>query len=818
MRWRCRRTLLGFAPHRIHRRTATLPQHSLPLSDLRVIDLSDGAAGVTGRFLAEMGADVTLVEPPGGVASRYVQPIVDGHSLRFASTHFNKRGVVLDLTSPEGRAGLLELIDDADLVVESQLVGHLAALGIGHEAMRERNPQLVVVSVTEFGQFGPFVDWKASESVLVAMSSAMTRSGAPEREPLTPPGELALQTAAFHAAFAALLAVHNAKRTGVGDYVDCSLFDLVVQDFDPPFGIGGTATMGQPLTDLPPGRPDRRMLYPILPCADGHVRMFVASAKQWRSLHAWMGEPEEFSDPSFEQLFTRFMNWDKIRPALVRLFADQTRDDIVSKASELGIAVAPLNTSTEVLQSDHVKERESFVRSEVAPGLFGQIANGCIAFDGQRAGFRTRAPQLGEHDETVASRPSQAEPRSSATVSARPLKGLRVLDLGVIVVGAETGRSLADQGAEVIKVENRTFMDGARQSDSVGRCGYSFALGNRGKRSFGLNLRSDAGKEVFLRLVKKSDVILTNFKPGTLETLGLDFPVLRGANPRIILVESSALGSSGPWSQRMGYGPLVRATAGLTQLWRHPDAEDAFGDDMTVYPDHAAGRVGAAAVTAALIGRERSGRGCHIELAQMETVFSQMAPEFLRESLEPGTLVARGNIGEFDAPTGVYRCAGEDAYCAVTVGDDEAFAGLIDAIGRPDLASHADYATADQRVAHRAELDELLSNWLAPLTPVEAQERLQRAGVPAGAAVHAYELLDNPHLAARQQFGQLRQPGFDEPLDTFVGPALFANIAEPELLPAPLMAADTRAICRDILHMTDDDIDRLVADGVLEVR
>ncbi|WP_164478577.1 CaiB/BaiF CoA transferase family protein [Mycolicibacterium stellerae] len=799
------------------------PQGTLPLSDLRVIDLTDGVAGVAGRVLADMGADVILVEPPGGAATRRQPPLHRGHGLRFATTHSNKRGVVIDLDSAQGPDRLLGLIDGADLVLESYPPGYLERRGVGPDTMRERHPGVVVTSVTDFGQTGPYRDYTANDAVLTAMSSALTRSGAPGREPLLPPGELASQTAAVHVAFAALLAVYHARRTGRGDYVDCSLFDLAVQDLDPALGMGGTATMGQPLTELPPGRPDRRMLYPVLPCADGHVRMFIGSAKQWRAVFTWLGEPESLSDPSLEQFFTRFLNWDKIRPALVELFADKSRDEIVTYASEQGVAVAPLSTPAEILRSDHVEQRRSFRTAEVAPGLVGAIANGFVEFDRQRAGFRHRAPEPGEHDHLL-----QAETRSRRAVeparpARRPLEGVRVLDLGVIVVGAETGRSLADQGADVIKIETREFMDGARQSDGPDRCGYSFALGNRGKRSFGLNLRAKAGKEVFRQLVAKSDVVLTNFKPGTLESLGLSYQELRSVNPRIIVVESSAWGASGPWSKRMGYGPLVRSTIGLTQLWRHPGAsdefgDDQFGDDMTVYPDHAAGRAGSTAVMAALLERERTGVGRRIELAQMDTVFGQLVTEFLRESLEPGSLVASGNCAEFDAPSGLYRCSGEDAYCAVAVDGDDEFERLAAATDRLDLATDPRYRTAADRVAHRDQLDEALGAWMAGLIPVQAQDRLQAAGVAAGAAVHASELPDNPQLNARRQFGSLPQPGYDEPLQAEMGPALFENIPEPELRPASLMAADTVEVCRDILGMSDAEVDKLVAAGVLEVR
>ncbi|WP_272952229.1 CaiB/BaiF CoA transferase family protein [Mycolicibacterium vanbaalenii] len=785
------------------------------MAGFRVIDLTDGPAGTAGRFLAEAGADVILVEPPGGAKSRREHPQFGGHGLCFATTHFNKRGVVLDLGTSEGRGQLLGLLDGADLVLESWAPGSLAELGIGPEVMRKRNPRLVVVSVTGFGQHGPYRDWKSSELVLTAMSSALTRSGAPHREPLMPPGELASQTAAVHVAFVALLAVYRALRTGRGESVDCSLFDLVVQDFDPGLGMGGTATMGQPLLQLPPGRPDRRMLYPIVPCADGYVRMFVASAKQWRALFGWMGEPAEFADPSYEQLVTRFQNWDQIQPAIVELFADKSRAEIVEAAAGLGIAVASLNTAREILTSDHVRERNSFTRGEVAPELVGVIPNGYVEYDGQRAGFRHRAPELGEHTIEVLAESVAARGIADHGGVSRPLEGLRVLDLGVIVVGAETGRALADQGADVIKVENAAFMDGARQFDQPDKCGFTSAIGNRGKRSLGLDLRSARGRELFCRLVAQSDVVLTNFKPGTLKSLGLEYESLRAVNPRIIVVESSALGDTGSWSGQMGYGPLVRSTVGLTQLWRHPDSADAFGDDMTVYPDHAASRVGTAAIMAALIDRTRSGIGRRISVAQMETVFCHLAMSYLRESLEPGSLVARGSVSEFDAPTGLYRCRGSDAYCAIDVDGDQQWLNLAQAMSRADLADNPQYATAAGRVAHRRLLDEAVAEWTAHLAPRAVQDQLQAAGVACGAAVHVEALLTDPHLRARRQLGEFVQPGFDTPLPAELGPALFGEIPEPQLRPSPLLGADTRAVCRELLSLTDADVDELIAAGVL---
>jgi crotonobetainyl-CoA:carnitine CoA-transferase CaiB-like acyl-CoA transferase len=792
----------------------------LPLRGVRVVDLTDGPAATSTRLLAELGADVVLIEPPEGAGSRRANPQHDGLGLSFLTRHANKRGVVLDLTTERGRDHLLSLSDRADIVVESLAPGRLSDLGVAPTLMRDRNPVLVVVSISEFGQSGPYRDWRGGEAVQMAMSSALTRSGAPEREPLLPPGDFATEAGAVQAAFAALLAYYRALDSGAGEYVDCAFHDMAVQGLDPGFGMAGTATMGRPLSELAPGRPDARMLYPIFPCADGHVRLCMLAPKHWRAMFGWLGEPEEFADPSYEELITRFMSWDKLQPLIAEFLDDQTRDEIVQHGSKLGIPIASMNTPAETASSEHVKVRKSFVDAEVAPGVNGLVANGYLEFAGQRAGFRFRAPTLGEHtDEVIAELdgPPPA-PRSTPSPSTeRPLSGLRVLDLGVIVVGAESGRLLADQGAEVIKVENRAFMDGARQADTAERVSHPFSVGNRNKLSVGLNLREPRGAELFRDLVATADVVLTNFKPGTMESLGFDDDTLRRINPGIIVVDSSAFGNTGPWSKRMGYGPLVRAVVGLTTLWRHPDAPEGFGDDMTVYPDHAAARVAVAAVMAALIQRRRTGAGATISVAQIDTVFTQLSTGYLRESLEPGTMVARGNVGEFDAPSGVYPCDGEDAYVVVAVAGDADWTNLAKAMGRSDLADRPDLATASGRVAARAEVDGALQEWTLPLTPLDAATQLQAAGVAAGAAAHVSDLLDDPQLRHRHAFGELPQPGWKNPHVVETGIALFDGIAAPALNPAPTMAQQTRSICRNVLQLSDSDIAQLAEDGILEL-
>ncbi|MFJ8025496.1 CaiB/BaiF CoA transferase family protein [Streptomyces sp. NPDC096311] len=788
---------------------------------MRVVDMTDGLGESAGRYLADLGADVVLVEPPAGMAARCQAPVHDGTSLYFATRNANKRGVVLDLEHSEAdRDRLLALLDTADIWLESDRPGRRVRHGLGLDTVAARNPALVIVSITDFGHTGPYRNWTATERVQLALAGVLSRSGQPGLEPLTPPGLLATESAAYQAAWVALLAYYQRLQTGTGDRVDFSVYEAVAQTFDPGYGIGGSAVGGQRAAELPRGRPDAGALYPIFPCKDGHVRICVLSPRQWRNMRAWLGEPEEFSDPKYEGLLERRRVTHGIHALIGELFRDASKDELVAQGQSRGVPVAALLTPGEVLTTEHFLVRGALADVDVAPGLTGRVPTGFLELDGHRAGRRHRAPDLGEHTEEVFTGLGQRTdcaqaPRDTAR---RPLEGLRVLDLGVIVAGAEFGRHLADHGADVIKVENRAFPDGGRQSMTGELITAHFAWGHRNKRSLGLNLRDPHGVELFKRLAAEADVVLSNFKPGTMESLGLGPDELHQVNPRLVLAESSALGSTGPWSKRMGYGPLVRAGAGLTGLWRYPEPgrEDTFSDAITIFPDHVVGRVGATAVLARLIERRRTGRGGTVGISQAEIGLTELAELFLRESLAPGSVVPVGNTGTTDAPQGLFPCKGDDDWCAVEVRDDGDWQRLCAAVDRPDLAADSRLATSSGRLAHRAETETALVSWLAGHGPREAMRLLQDAGVPAGAMQRVADYPDDPQLAARGYFTRMRQPELPDTLPTEARPALARNLPDALLGPAPRQAAHTRQVCREVLGLTDTEIDELLAQGILE--
>jgi crotonobetainyl-CoA:carnitine CoA-transferase CaiB-like acyl-CoA transferase len=752
----------------------------LPLEGVRVVELTDGLGELAGRFLGELGADVVRVDAP------CLRP----RDAVYRATHdLNKRSVSLDLAQAEDRAGFEQLLAHADILLESTKPGVLEDVSLSPEALRARFPGLVIVSVTDFGRSGPYRDWVATEGVHHALGGVLSRSGLPGREPLLPPGSLATESAALQATWAALVAYTNRLDTGSGDLVDVSVYESTVQVLDPGYGIGGSATGGVPAAEGPRGRPDARHLYPMFPCLDGWVRICVLSPRQWQGMFRWLGEPEELADPQLASLGRRFAASERILPAIARLLAGKTRDEVVAEGQAFGVPTAALLDPAEVLTAEQFVTRGALVQLKVGtqPVI---VPDGLVEVDGRRAGMRRPAPCPGEHTAEVLAevlaevRVPRAPQDHVVSAAGRPLEGLRVLDLGVIVVGAELGRLLADLGAEVVKVENQAFPDGSRQSTRGGAISPGFAWGHRNKLGLGLNLRDPRGIALFKDLVAQSDVVLSNFKPGTMESLGLGADVLLAVNPRIVVADSSAFGPTGPWSARMGYGPLVRAAAGLSGLWRYPDDPTSFSDASTIYPDHVAARVGAVGVLALLLRRRRTGRGGTVSVAQAETILVQL-----------GHHLAAEQLGMAPQPAGtVYPCAGDDEWCVVGIRDDADAARLREVVGGADVAA-----------------------WMAARPPRQAMEELQAAGVPAGMMQRIRDYSDDPHLLDRRLFRTMEHPllGVTMPCEGL--PARFTALADVPLAPAPLPGEHSEQVLMNVLGMSAEDVASLAAEGVVEL-
>ena len=761
------------------------------LASLRVLDLCDGEADTVTRLLADLGADVLKIETPEGGGGRAAEPILCGASIPFALHNANKRVITLDPANEDDRQRLIELAAGADMVVDSGVPGRAAAFGTSCERLADRFPQLVAMLVTDFGSTGPYASWQASDAVLYAMCSALSRSGPTVGTPVLPPEGIASATAAVQAAWALLVAYFNRLLCGAGDYIDFSRFDAVVMALDPPFGTQGQAATARTAGERWRGRPRNQDLYPILRCRDGFVRLCVMSPRQWHGLRAWLGEPEQFQDPRFDVLAARVQAFDELGALIGALFADRTRDQLVAEGQSHGVPIAAVLTPSEALHSDHLDAVGALTNAELTPGVRSRVPVGYWSVDGTRAGFRTTAT-AGES----AWRTERFDPAPTAAVGGWPLAGIRVIDLGIIVAGGELSRLFGDVGAEVVKVESTAYPDGLRQKRPHQAIGDSFARAHRNHLGFGLDLRSTRGAAVFADLVRTADAVFANFKPGTLSALGFGYDRLREVNPGIILAESSAYGDEGPWSTRMGYGPLVRAATGVTSLWvcaqpadqSKPAARHPFYDATTVFPDHVVGRITAIGALAALIRRRRCGLGARIHVSQAEAGINQLDTRFV-------TLAAEADAGAVQHSTAehlVLSCAGQDEWCVVSLRSER-----------------------DRRAVAHLIGDAALTDWAAQHTPQDVAQTLQSAGVAAGPMLRPDDVYDHPQLRWRHVVADMEHPLFEVPLPAETGPAPFRNIPPSPQRPAPLPGADTRRVCRDILGMPDEQTEHLIAEGAL---
>ena len=784
-----------------------------PLAGIRVIDHADENGELCGRLLADLGAEVIRVEPPGGAASRLIPPFHGGTSLYFTVRNLGKKSVTLDMESTEGRRRLDSLLAAADVWIESHRPGHLEAIGVNRRDLLERHAGLIITSITGFGLTGPYRDYRSTDAVLVAMSGLLFRSGVPGKPPLLPPGAIAYDIAGASAAFATAAALWDRTMTGRGQHLDVSVMEAAAQTSDwalPNFTA--TKSRGGSYYEI---RSGSAPVYTMYPCADGYARLIILHPRQWRAMRAWLGEPQVLQAEHFDHLLGRMsIQTDILDPIYAEFFKDKTRLELAREAQRRGLAMTPVLSPDEVLAADHFAARRTFREAEAADGVNGRVADGFFVLDGRRLGFTGRASALGEHNRETPAPVTKPAPGAANTGPRRyPFSGLRVLDFGIGGVGVEAGRLLAEYGADVIKIETRAYPDFIRMI-AGSEMSPSFASSSRCKRSFGVNLRTGRGLEIMKRLIAVADVVIENSSTGTMEKIGLGFEQMREINPRIVLVSSQLMGSTGPWKDWIGFGPNSRTAGAMTYLWNFPEGGMPPGSGA-IHPDHLAGRMLALGAMATVFAREHRGVGGHLEVAQVEVIIGLLADLMLKAALEPGSVGPHGNQSARGAPWGVYPCAGSERWCAVTVRDDDDWRRFRAALGDPSWAHAPEYETARGRIEARAELDRRVTEWTSARTDREVTEILQRAGVPAGFMMYASDMPSDPHLLARGYPQQVDQPGVGAMM--FEGPAFHAtSIPEAIVAPAPALGEHTREICRTILRMEDAEVSKLIAEGVLD--
>ncbi len=755
------------------------------LSPYRVLDLTDERGLLCGQILADLGADVIAVEPPGGSPARRIGPFAGDvpdpeRSLLWWAYARNKRGITLDLDQDDGREKLRQLAAGADFLIESAAPGQMAARGLGYGDLAAINPALVYVSITPFGRTGPKAHYAATDLILMAAGGPLLLPGDDDRAPLRVGVAQAYAHAGAEAAGAALIAHRERQRSGRGQHVDVSAQQAVAQ-----------ATQSQILAAALGVEPLRRFgggmkagpfsLRWLYPAKDGYVSITflfgTVFGPMTRRLMEYIchegGCDEATRDKDWVQPLQSLgageepaRELDRVQQVIGEFTATKTKAELLGAALQHGLLVAPINTVQDVVESEQLAARGYW------QDVPGSGARNAVRYPGPFARFGERPiryerppPAIGEHNDEILNsgldRREHAPTSVESTAADRvdgdlPLAGVKILDLMWAMAGPAATRVLADYGATIVRVESTRRIDAVRgMVPSIGGAVGPESSGffqnlNAGKLGLTLDLTTEDGRSVLLDLVRWADVAIESFSPKAMRAWGLDYESLRKVNPQLIMLSSCLMGQAGPLSKFAGFGNMAAAIAGFYSVTGWPDRPPAgpFG----AYTDYVSPRFTVAAVLAALDHRDRSGEGQYIDQSQAEAALHFLTPALLDYTVNGRVQTCDGNRDPQMAPHGVYPAAGDDRWVAIAVANVEQWAAFCGVIGRADLFEDQRFATLDARLAHQDELDAVASEWTRARTMQDAEAAMQAAGVPASAVQNSVELYADPQLQHRGHF------------------------------------------------------------------
>ena len=783
---------------------------------LRVVELGAGiASAYAARLLADQGADVVKVEPLQGDPARRRGPFANGideqRSGLFLAVNLNKLSVCLDLDTAAGKRDLERLIRWANVVVHSLCRNEAQAVGLDPEAIRAARPDLVVLAMTPFGLTGPYADFAASELTLSHGGGWAGLCPMAHPEPSYPPlkmhGHHCSLMAGVAGAMSALAVFRDRHRCGVGDYIDFSVLAYVASALE--FGIHVYTYHGFVIKRTVP-----RSLIPwrIFDTKDGAIFLACIEQDQWERLVEFMGNPDWATLDVFATPAGRNQNQDIIHTFLEEFIGGWNTFDLYHAAQRQRICFAPVMTFENLATDRHLEHRRFFT---TLPGDDTRYVAPALLIDDERPRYRRPAPRLGEHNAEVLGA-TTPQPVVAATSSPRrPLEGVRVLDLTWVWAGPFGSMNLAHLGADVIRVESSVRPDLYRRGPAAPagieptlNTNGMFNQWNQGKRSVAVDFRHPRGIEIVKALVAEVDVVFQNFATGVLERLGLGYDILQAINPRVILASVSGYGQTGPYREYMGYGPATGPLSGLASASGFPgEGPEETGVAM---PDPTAGITAAYAVAAALLRRDETGVGEHLDVTLWEATAALNLDGWMEFALR-GTQAERiGNRDPSMAPHGCFPTAGDDEWVTIACTDDD-FAHLADIV--PGLREER-FATWELRKQHEDELERIVATWTRTLDRWYVTGLLQARGIAAFPSFTAKDIIEDPHLNARGFVERLEHPEVGVRAHTGV-PWRLHERPNGVRMPAPQLGGHTDEVLRDVLGLSDAAIDDLRANDVL---
>jgi crotonobetainyl-CoA:carnitine CoA-transferase CaiB-like acyl-CoA transferase len=818
------------------------------LSPYRVLDLTDEKGWVCGKIMGDLGADVIKIEPPGGDPGRNIGPFyhdeVDPEkSLYWFAFNTSKRGITLDIEKKSDKEVFRKLVKTADFVIESFSPGYLDKLGLGYSDLEKLNPGLIMVSISPFGQTGPYKDYKASDIIACAMGGHMLPLGDADRPPV---GIGYYFQGYLHAGAAsvvgALMALNQRRETGQGQHIDVSMQEAVSY-----LVLGALANydIGKIVRKRGEMMGTGIRLPTMWPCKDGLVVFLfywgehgVRGTKRSGPLVKYMSD-EGMADEFLKSIdfstktsasLTR-EEADKIEKQVVNFFMTHTKAELFKAVSTYDALIYPVATVSDMPDDIQLASRKFWVDIE-HPELGANITYpGAFTLSSEAPPrVSRRAPLIGEHNKEIFEELrisdhgkdiANKKPSFSVlekTHLRKPLEGVKVVDFTWVVAGPLMTKVLADYGAEVVTIEGKTrtggwrthppFMDNIPGFDRA----IPFLPYNTSKHSIALNHAKPKGKEFVKKLVAWADIVIDNYSGGSMDRMGFGYEELKKVNPDIIMFSACMMGQTGPLAAIGGDGNVLTAMSGYPQITGWPDRLPVT---IGPYTDYIGPHYGLASILAALDYRERTGKGQRIDLSQYETGMHFLAPLIMDWNINKKIAVRAGNHMPFASPHSVYRCLGKDSWCAIAIFTDVEWHNFVKAIGSPAWTKDPKYSTLELRKANEDEMDRLVEQWTSQYSAQEVMTIMQSVGVNAGMVQSIIELADNdPQLKHRQYFWELHHPVQGMYRNARAPYVLSKSV--PELRSAPLMAEHKEYICKEILKMSDEEIAEMITNGVVE--
>lgn len=784
-----------------------MKSEAFPLGGIRVLELAGGTCAATaGKILTETGAEVMLVEPPGGAALRQWRasaeldggdPLAPGDTgALFNCLHASKQGTTLDLSTDPDRAAFEALLAQADLLLED---GQLASVGLSAQELLAKHPQLSIISISDWGDKGPWSGRPATEFTLQAEVGATAYRGYPDRAPFAAGGHIGDHICGVFAAVAAMAAL----RMPPGRRVEVSRFEAMLLSFQPYQYLHGQLEPDTPMpasVDVPS----------IEPANDGWVGLCTITEKQWRSFAEMIGRPDLGEDPTLRTGFMRFQHIDRVQPAIHAWTQRHSVAQIIEEAERRRIPVAPVGDGATVLDMAQFVARKSFWRhpdQHQQPRPPYRLGKGRLRRPGT-------APRRGSQSTDWT--PRDKAPQRDATL---PMQGLRVLDLTAFWAGPVAGACFALFGAEVIKVESTQHPDGMRfaagffpKDKPLWECSPITHGANTGKLGITLDLNDSRGLAAIKKLIAKCDVVIENFSPRVMQQFGLDWTQISALNPEAVMVRMPAFGLEGPWRHRTGFAMTIEQVSGLAWQTGYPDRSPVVPRGCV---DPLGGMHAVIATLAALRLRDGGAGGQLVEVALAEAGLYAVSEQIAEYTAYGSRLGRHGNRSPHAVPQGVFSCRA-GAEIAVAVETDAQWQALARLLGK-GFAEAVALANRAGRRAEETRIETAVAQWCASQDAAEALDTLLAAGVPAAVLRNVRELQHHPQLRANGFFTRLQHAVAGE-LDYPNFPFQFDGQRFPLRTPAPMLGEHNAQVLGELAGLQPDELEQLQTAGVIGTR